>query len=102
MTECSVFIKVWNAWATTKQSSRKCYLAQLPPGSVTTSPTDGIPNHLRGIDPSIEESEIGFKNFAIIENHIENIDWLFLSSNGHKRLFIEIKEKQKKFKWLIP
>ena len=46
-----------NMWEQTTLSSRKCYLTEKEPSSKTTLPEDGIPNHLKGIDPLREESE---------------------------------------------
>ena len=91
-----------NAWAKTSLSSRKCYLTLLPPSSTTLNSTDGIPNHLKGIDPGQIESEIGYNNFVVIQNKIKNIDWLHLSHKGHKRLNINLDGKNPKFNWLIP
>lgn len=90
------------AWNKTKLSSRKCYLSKKAPSSNTNSPEDGIPENLKGVDPDKQESELGFKNFAVISNKIKSIDWLYLSSLGHKRLRIEINEKKTEYQWLIP
>ena len=91
-----------NAWERARLSSRKCYLTQKVPSSITTLPEDGIPEHLKGIDPSQDESEKGYDNFAVIENQIQNIDWLYLTSSGHKRLNIDFENFEPVFKWIIP
>jgi len=91
-----------NAWELTLLSSRKCYLTEKAPGSITTLPEDGIPKHLKGKDPSKDESEKGYDNFAVIENQIQNIDWLYLTSSGHKRLNIDFENFEPVFKWIIP
>jgi pyridoxamine 5'-phosphate oxidase len=77
-------------WQKTGVSSRKCYLSQQPPGSVQSMPTDGLPNHLQGrVLPSIPESEAGADHFSVIEFKANKLDWLFLSSDGHRRaLFV--------------
>ena len=90
------------AWQETHLSSRKCYLTEKAPSSITTLAEDGIPNHLSGIDPSEEESQKGYDNFAVIENKIQNIDWLYLSSTGHRRLKINLKNSKPIFNWIIP
>ncbi|SVD55607.1 uncharacterized protein METZ01_LOCUS408461, partial [marine metagenome] len=51
-----------NAWDLSRLSSRKCYLTEKAPSSITTLPEDGIPKHLKGINPSQEESEKGYDN----------------------------------------
>ena len=83
-------------------SSRKCYLTEKAPSSITTLPEDGIPKHLNGVDPSQEESEKGYDNFVVIENKIQNIDWLYLAASGHRRLNIVFKHSEPVFKWIIP
>ena len=89
------------AWEQTRLFSRKCYLTQKAPSSITAIPEDGISKHLKGIDPLLTESEQGYKNFTVIKNLIQEIDWLYLASSGHRRLKISLKNKTK-FDWLIP
>ena len=91
-----------DAWNKTKLSSRKCYLAEKAPGLVSNVPNDSIPLHLVGKNPQKEESEAGYRNFVVIENKIKNIEWLYLSSLGHRRLSIDLNGKKIKYKWLIP
>jgi hypothetical protein len=33
----------------------------------------------------VDESQAGRKNFAVIKFQVESLDWLFLSSQGHRR-----------------
>ena len=89
-------------WELSRLSSRKCYLTKKAPSSITKLPEDGIPEHLKGIDPSQDESEKGYDNFAVIENQIQNIDWLYLASSGHRRLKIDFENFEPIFKWIIP
>ena len=93
---------VKNAWKNTPLSSRKCYLATKPPGSITALAEDSIPVHLKGIDPTLHESEKGYNNFTVIENKILNIDWLHLESSGHQRLQINLDNFKPIFNWVIP
>ena len=90
------------AWKKTLLSSRKCYLAAKPPGTISDYPTDSLPNHLIGKDPTVEESQKGYENFSVIENKIKNIDWLYLSSKGHRKLLISINKDKIKYDWAIP
>ena len=91
-----------DAWNATSLQSRKCYLSQKKPSSKITYQTDGIPKSLKGIDPSMEESERGYKNFTVIENVIQNIDWLHLYASGHQRINISFANNKPIFNWLIP
>jgi len=90
------------AWENTGLFSRKCYLSQKAPSSLTKIPEDGLPEYLKGIDPTKEESEKGYKNFTVIESKIKSIDWLYLASSGHRRLKISFEESVPVYEWLIP
>jgi len=89
-------------WDKTKLFSRKCYLTEKAPSSNTSMPEDGIDKSLQGKEPSKEESEKGFKNFTVVQNKIEEIDWLYLEASGHRRLKITFKDSIENFEWLIP
>ena len=91
-----------NSWEQTRLFSRKCYLTTKSPSSITNIPEDGIPLHLKGVDPKDDESEKGYGNFAVIENQILNIDWLYLSSSGHRRLNINVSNLEIIYDWIIP
>ena len=90
------------SWNLTNLSSRKCYLAIKAPSSKSHFSEDSLPTYLKGIDPSKKESENGYKNFAVIENKIKKIEWLYLSSSGHQRLLINFGKNSNKYQWLIP
>ena len=91
-----------NWWSKTNLSSRKCYLTKKNPSSYTNKAEDGLPKHLKGVNPKLDESEQGYKNFVVITNNINEIEWLNLSAKGHRRLLINFDKKIKKFNWLIP
>ena len=63
---------------------------------------DGIPKHLSGKIPTLEESESGRANFAVISNRILSIDWLYLSSKGHQRARYDLSTEPIKKSWLAP
>jgi len=89
-------------WRETKLYSRKCYLTKKAPSSITDLPEDGIDNSLKGREPTLEESEKGYKNFTVIQNQIQQIDWLYLEASGHRRLKIILQKKIPFFQWIIP
>ena len=89
-------------WKKTKLFSRKCYLTEKAPSSFTEFPEDGIDESLRGKEPSLEESEKGYKNFTVVQNQIHEIDWLYLAASGHRRLKITMKETIPSYQWIIP
>ena len=92
----------YDEWEQTRLFSRKCYLTEKAPSSITSIAEDGIPKHLKGIDPDQNESELGYKNFTVIENLIQEIDWLYLASSGHRRLKISFNNYKPVLEWLIP
>ena len=89
-------------WEQTKLFSRKCYLTERAPSSSTNLPEDGIDQSLGGREPTIEESEKGYKNFTVVQNQIQQIDWLYLAASGHRRLKIILEKKIPSFQWIIP
>jgi len=94
--------KAKEMWDKTRLFSRKCYLTLKDPSSITEFPEDGIPEHLTGKEPSHEESEKGYKNFTVVENKINEIDWLYLEISGHRRLKLTFKNNEPEYNWLIP
>mgnify|MGYP001984537853 FL=1 len=82
--------------------SRQCYLGDKAPGSNTVSPTSGLTEEIDNHKYSIEESEIGYKNFCVIETYIKSIEWLYLAAKGHRRAYFSLKNNSLEKKWLIP
>ena len=89
-------------WEQTKLFSRKCYLTEKAPSSSTNLPEDGIDESLVGREPTLEESERGYKNFTVVQNQIQQIDWLYLAASGHRRLKIILEKQIPSFQWIIP
>ena len=89
-------------WDQTKLFSRKCYLTEKAPSSSTDLPEDGIDQSLGGREPTLEESERGYKNFTVVQNQIQQIDWLYLAASGHRRLKIILEKQIPSFQWIIP
>ena len=71
-------------WQNAAPSSRKVYLGKTP-GMLSAEATHGLPEHLAGEVPSLEESEAGFVNFAAIICQVTFMDWLWLFREGHRR-----------------
>ncbi len=89
-------------WSKTRALSRKCYLTTKDPSSFTSFAEDGIPEHLLGKEPNFEESEEGFKNFTVVENKVNEIDWLYLQISGHRRLKLNFENEKPEYQWIIP
>ena len=90
------------SWNNTTHMSRQCYLGDKAPGSNTVSPTSGLTEEIDNHKYTIEESEIGYKNFCVVEFFIESIEWLYLAARGHRRAYFTLKNSSVEKKWLIP
>jgi len=90
------------AWGKTVHMSRQCYLGDKAPGSDSSQATSGLKEDVDNLKYSIKESEVGYKNFCVVETYIKSIEWLYLAAKGHRRAYFNLNEKQVEKKWLIP
>ena len=90
------------SWEKTAHMSRQCYLGNKAPGSDTSAPSSGLTEKIDNLKYSKEESEIGYKNFCVIELYIKTIEWLYLAAKGHRRAMFNCENISIKKKWLIP
>ena len=94
------------AWNKLTNWSKRCYLTVNPPGQESKKPSSGFPVEFSLDAPSLEKTKEGFKNFGQIRVSINEIEWLFLASQGHRRALFEVIKCGSKFsiegKWLIP
>ena len=90
------------SWNKTTHMSRQCYLGKEAPGSDALSHTSGLTEEIDNHKYSIEESEIGYNNFCVVEIFIESIEWLYLAAKGHRRAYFSLKNNSLEKKWLIP
>ena len=90
------------SWKKTIHMSRQCYLGEKIPGSVSFVPNSGLTENIDNFKYSWKESEIGYKNFCVIETYIKSIEWLYLAAKGHRRAYFNLDKKQLEKKWLIP
>ena len=90
------------AWKNTVHMSRQCYLGNKAPGSNAKIPTSGLDEKIDNLKYTLEESEVGYKNFCVIETYIKSIEWLYLAAKGHRRAYFNLNKKQLEKKWLIP
>ena len=90
------------AWGKTVHMSRQCYLGDKAPGSDSSQATSGLKEDVDNLKYSIKESEVGYKNFCVVETYIKSIEWLYLAAKGHRRAYFNLNEKQVEKKWIIP
>ena len=91
------------SWLKTGHMSRKCYLVDNGPGTESPTPTSGLKPELDNFKFTMEQSEVGYKNFTVIQCKIKSIEWLYLAAKGHRRARFEYsKNNEIKSNWLIP
>ena len=88
------------SWKKTQHISRRCYLTDSPPGTISKNPTSGMISQLEDFDYSMEQSEEGYKNFTVIKCKIKSIEWLYLAAKGHRRAKFDFENS--KNAWLVP
>jgi len=81
---------------------QQCYLGDKAPGSDFSTPTSVLSGDVDHFKYSIEESEIGYKNFCVVETNIKSMEWLYLAAKGHRRAYFSLKNNSLEKKWLIP
>ena len=88
------------SWEKTQHISRKCYLVDNGPGTISDEPTSGLKPELDNFDYTKEQSEEGYKNFTVIQCKITSMEWLYLAAKGHRRAKFDIKNNKEN--WLVP
>ena len=88
------------SWLKTGHISRKCYLVDNSPGTLSKTPTSGLKPKLDNFEFAMEQSEVGFKNFTVIQSKIKSMEWLYLAAKGHRRAKFDL-ENSKDY-WLVP
>ncbi len=88
------------SWEKTQHISRKCYLVDNGPGTISDVPTSGLKPELDNFDYTKEQSEEGYKNFTVIQCKINSIEWLYLAAKGHRRARFDLENN--KDNWLVP
>ena len=88
------------AWTKTQMMSRKCYLSPQAPGDFINDSASDLSKDMGSEIPTYEQSEVGYKNFCVIESKIKSFEWLYLASQGHRRAKFMLDEN--KSTWLVP
>jgi len=78
-------------WKNLKQDARNCYLIDKKSGSLINSPADVHQEH----------NNEASKNFSLININIKKIEWLYLSSSGHRRVSFN-EHNLFKGNWIVP
>ena len=70
------------------------------PGTKSENPTSGLKPELDNFEFTMEQSEVGYKNFTVIQCEIKSIEWLYLAAKGHRRAKFDLETN--KNTWLVP
>jgi pyridoxamine 5'-phosphate oxidase len=90
------------AWAASNASSRRCYLAEPGPGTISEHPSSGLPASVENRVPDIAETESGRANFAVLMVTLDCLEWLYLAHDGHRRARFVWEAGEWRGVWLIP
>lgn len=90
------------AWVATSASGRRSYLTTLPPGSISDTPTSGLPAALETRMPMPEETLPGRANFGLLVVSLQRFEWLHLAHSGHRRAAFTRAADDWRGEWLIP
>ncbi len=78
------------AWELSHPMSRRTYLSHYAPGAeLAEEVASTLPVDLLRRRPSPEESELGYRNFALVYCLISDLDSLHLEGTGHQRFRID-------------
>jgi pyridoxine/pyridoxamine 5'-phosphate oxidase len=93
---------VEEAWQSSTNFARRCYLAEPPPGSPVAEPTSGLAPEYAGINPSDAQIAPARENFAILLAQVDRMEWLYLLNIGHRRARFEWDGAAWQGHWLVP
>ena len=82
------------AWAGSRPSSRRCYLAPLPPGTPTPAPDPNLPADARHDIPAVDRLEDGRRHFAVLRLAVHTLEVLHLHHAGHRRARFDLRADQ--------
>jgi len=84
------------AWDKTRSFSRVCYRIDPAPGTPLAAP-DGY------AEPEPDDPEVGFETFRVVRAHVQEIEWLYLAGQGHRRALFRLGESGGfEASWLTP
>ena len=90
------------AWAATPLPNRLNYCTTLPPGTPVNDPDAGLPAAWRHREPTREETETGWANFAVVITTFTRLEWLLLRPQGARRARFIWDGSAWSAQWLVP
>jgi pyridoxamine 5'-phosphate oxidase len=90
-------------WDASRQASRACYAHTAGPGTALEGPLDYGPMLPAPGETLVDEvTRPGRENFAVVTTVAHRIDWLALSSGGHRRLRFNVTALGFDSLWIAP
>ena len=91
-------------WQDADRFARRCYLAEVAPGSLAAQATSGLPAWVQGIKPEEVDLIPARVNFAVLMVEITQIEWLYLATTGHRRARWDWDASEQVWNgcWLVP
>ncbi|MBK1696682.1 pyridoxamine 5'-phosphate oxidase family protein [Rhodovibrio salinarum] len=83
------------AWDQTRAFSRVCYRIDPGPGTPLNVP-DGY------AEPEPDDPDVGFETFRVVRAHVQEIEWLYLAGQGHRRARFQLSADGYEASWLTP
>jgi pyridoxamine 5'-phosphate oxidase len=90
------------AWERTPLPNRRNYGTPLAPGTRLPSPDASLPAGWKNGLPTLDESEIGWPNFAVVVTAVDQLEWLHLRPEGHRRAGFTWVGDHFSGHWLVP
>jgi pyridoxamine 5'-phosphate oxidase len=90
------------AWEGSTLFARRCYMAEAAPGAVSLQPVSGLPERIKGKQPTTEDIIPARANFAILLVKFDTIEWLYLANSGHRRARWNWDGADWSGSWLVP
>ena len=72
-------------WNLTQHHSRRNYLLPEGPGKIHSVDFKSVEQQLSDFSYTLEESEVGFQNFVVVETTVEKLDWYYAHHTGNRR-----------------
>jgi pyridoxamine 5'-phosphate oxidase len=92
------------AWDNSTLFARRCYMAEIAPGTSHEKPVSGLPTWIEGQQPTAEQIEPARDNFAVLLFQFDRLEWLYLANSGHRRAQWRWDESEQIWQgsWLVP
>ena len=90
------------AWLNTPLASRANYCSLLPPGEMISNADAAYTPGWKASEPTVQQAEAGWPNFAVIVTTVDSFDWLQLRIEGHRRAGFTWTGERLVANWIAP